>query len=396
LNKPSKSTVYWYLIRSFLTIGSVSFGGYLPLVAMIKTRLVERDKMLDEERITEALALGSLLPGPLAVNVTAYVSFLLGGVTGSLLAVIAVLLPSFLLLLLFSVLYFEFHIGASFDYILMGILPVILAIIISMSVKMYQSSCKTFLHTVIALTSLVLLLFLPGYWTIFFIIVGSGVLGVFLYRDREHVKHSFVRHDMWFLLVPALVVIGYLLFHRFVSANQNLLLFDVFAKTSLTLFGGGYVMIPILELLLVNQLHWVSSNEFLVGISLGHITPGPILISAAFFGYKVNGAIGSLVAVLGIFLPSAGLMIICSRFYSQISGNPVIKAALKAIRPAIVGMIGYSAVSLALGDKLFGGIQYLAFFAIGAFVLLEVLKVGPVKAVLLGLIAGSLIYLIRS
>lgn len=363
---------------------------------MIKTRLVERDKMLDEERITEALALGSLLPGPLAVNVTAYVSFLLGGVTGSLLAVIAVLLPSFLLLLLFSVLYFEFHIGASFDYILMGILPVILAIIISMSVKMYQSSCKTFLHTVIALTSLVLLLFLPGYWTIFFIIVGSGVLGVFLYRDREHVKHSFVRHDMWFLLVPALVVIGYLLFHRFVSANQNLLLFDVFAKTSLTLFGGGYVMIPILELLLVNQLHWVSSNEFLVGISLGHITPGPILISAAFFGYKVNGAIGSLVAVLGIFLPSAGLMIICSRFYSQISGNPVIKAALKAIRPAIVGMIGYSAVSLALGDKLFGGIQYLAFFAIGAFVLLEVLKVGPVKAVLLGLIAGSLIYLIRS
>jgi chromate transporter len=396
LNKPNKSTVYWYLIRSFLTIGSVSFGGYLPLVAMIKTRLVERDKMLDEERITEALALGSLLPGPLAVNVTAYVSFLLGGVTGSLLAVIAVLLPSFLLLLLFSVLYFEFHIGASFDYILMGILPVILAIIISMSVKMYQSSCKTFLHTVIALTSLVLLLFLPGYWTIFFIIVGSGVLGVFLYRDREHVKHSFVRHDMWFLLVPALVVIGYLLFHRFVSANQNLLLFDVFAKTSLTLFGGGYVMIPILELLLVNQLHWVSSNEFLVGISLGHITPGPILISAAFFGYKVNGAIGSLVAVLGIFLPSAGLMIICSRFYSQISGNPVIKAALKAIRPAIVGMIGYSAVSLALGDKLFGGIQYLAFFAIGAFVLLEVLKVGPVKAVLLGLIAGSLIYLIRS
>jgi chromate transporter len=224
----------------------------LPLVAMIKDKLVERDKLVEEARITEALALGSLLPGPLAVNVTAYISFLIGGLTGAVLAVIAVLLPSFLLLLLFSVLYFEFHLGIGLDYILMGILPVILAIIFSMALKMFKSNCTDYLQIGIAVTSLTLLFFLPGYWTIFFIILGSGVLGTFLYRQSGPVKYTFVSNDVWYLLVPVLVVTGYTVIHSVVSSGQNILLFDVFAKTSLTLFGGGYVMIPVLELLLVD------------------------------------------------------------------------------------------------------------------------------------------------
>lgn len=395
LSKPEKANIYWYLVRTFLAIGSVSFGGYLPLVAMIRDKLVDSDKLVDESKITEALALGSLLPGPLAVNVTAYISFLLGGFPGAVLAVISVLLPSFLLLLLFSVLYFEFHVVAGLDYILMGILPVILAIIFSMTAKMFKSHCQDYLQMGIALSSLVLLFFFPGYWTIFFVIVGSGVLGTFLYKESGEVKYTLVKNDIWYLLVPILVVISYIVFHSMVGSRQNIFLFDVFAKTSLTLFGGGYVMIPILELLLVNQLQWLTSNEFLVGISLGHVTPGPILISAAFFGYKVNGFVGSVVAVLGIFLPSASLMIICSRFYSVVAGNPVFKAALKTIRPAIVGMIAYSGVSLAVGDKLFAGIHYLAFFAILAFVILEVLKMSPVKAVLLGMLVGCLFFWIR-
>jgi len=394
LGKPVKLNIHWYLVRTFLTIGSVSFGGYLPLVAMIRDRLVEQDKLIEEARITDALALGSLLPGPLAVNVTAYVSFLIGGVTGAVLAVFSVLLPSFLLLLLFSVLYFEFHIDVGVDYILMGILPVILAIIFSMSFKMFKSHCQGYLQTGIAVASLVLLFFLPGYWTIFFVIAGSGVLGTILYKTGDSVKYTFIRSDIWYLVVPILLITGYVLMHGIVSSSRNLLLFDVFARTSLTLFGGGYVMIPILELLLVDQLQWLTANEFLVGISMGHVTPGPILISAAFFGYKVNGPAGSVVAVLGIFLPSACLMIISSRFYSLIADNPAIRAALKAIRPAIVGMIAYSGVSLALGDKLFPGIQYLAFFAIVAFIMLETLKLSPVKAVLLGVLAGCLIFLI--
>ncbi len=387
--------MYWYLIRTCLTIGSVSFGGYLPLVAMIRDKLVDRDKLIEEVRITEALALGSLLPGPLAVNVTAYISFLVGGLTGSVLAVFSVLLPSFILLLIFSVLYFEFQMNIGLDYILMGILPVILAIIFSMALKMFKSHCQDYLQMGIAITSLGLLFFFPGYWSILFIILGSGVLGTFLYKQSGPVKYTFVRNDIWYLLVPILVVTGYTVIHGVVSSSKNILLFDVFAKTSLTLFGGGYVMIPILELLLVDQLQWLTPNEFLVGISLGHVTPGPILISAAFFGYKINGVVGSVIAVLGIFLPSASLMIIASRFYSLIADNPVFKAALKVIRPAIVGMIAYSGVSLAVGDKLFAGIHYLAFFAIIAFIILEVVKISPIKAVLLGLLAGCLVYWIK-
>jgi len=376
-------------------IGSVAFGGYLPLVAMIRDKLVERDKQLEEGKITEALSLGSLLPGPLAVNVTAYIGFSLGGIWGAVLAVFSMLLPSFIMLFTFSVLYFEFNMAISMDYILMGILPVIIAIIFSMSVKMFKSHCHGYFQAGIAVASLVLLLIIPGYWTIFFVIIGAGVLGVFLGKQNESLKFTFTKSDIWYLLIPVLILLGYVLIHLVITSGQNLKLFDVFAKTSLTLFGGGYVMIPILELLLVDQLHWLSANEFLIGISLGHITPGPILISAVFFGYKVNGPIGAVVAVLGIFIPSAALMIISSRFYAAISDNTAIKSAMKTIRPAIVGMIAYSGISLALGDKLFAGFQYLALFATVAFIGLEVFKISQIKAILLGILAGCLLLLLR-
>jgi chromate transporter len=388
---------YLYLIKSFLVIGSVSFGGYMPLIAMVRDRLVMRDKMLDEVKITEALALGSLLPGPLAVNVVAYVSFAIAGMFGALLSVIAVLLPSFLVVLILSILFFKYDSVFDFDFLMMGVIPVVLAIIFSMGLAMFKNNCKGLIDRIIALASLILLLLLPGYWTIVLVIIISGLLGIAFerepHKEKEPEKSQF-EFKLGYLVIVPLLLFTYTVARSHRRDHLNFILFDEFAKSSLTLFGGGYVMIPIFKTLLVDTLKWATENEFLIGISLGQITPGPILTSSVFFGFKVNGIPGALVSAAGIFLPSSCLMILCSKFYSQVSSSLVLASALKGIKSAIVGLILYSGVSLIQSNTLFPNVAYLVGITGVAFFVTEFFRINPAWAVSAGALVGVLVQLI--
>lgn len=107
-------------------------------------------------------------------------------------------------------------------------------------------------------------------------------------------------------------------------------------------------MIPILKSILVDQLAWFGADEFGFGISIGQVTPGPILISAAFFGYKMWGIKGALISTIGIFLPSSMLMIFTSQVYQNIRNNILLKAAMTGVMPAVVGLIIYSGITLFL------------------------------------------------
>ena len=116
-------------------------------------------------------------------------------------------------------------------------------------------------------------------------------------------------------------------------------LFTTFSGMSLMLFGGGYVIIPMIQEIVVNSYGWLTQNEFSNAIAMGQVTPGPILISAAFIGYKVQGIWGAIVSTVGIFFPPALLMVTLSHLLEHIKGSVVIQAALKGIRPAVIGMI---------------------------------------------------------
>ena len=116
---------------------------------------------------------------------------------------------------------------------------------------------------------------------------------------------------------------------------------------SLLLFGSGYVFIPMIQELVVNTYGWITQPEFTNAIALGQLTPGPILISAAAIGYSVKGILGSLVATVGIFFPPAMLMLTCSHLLQRIKQSLAIQAALKGIRPAVVGLIFVAGISFA-------------------------------------------------
>jgi chromate transporter len=319
----------------------------MSLISMMRERMVERDKSIDDDRITEGLALASMLPGPVAVNVVAYTGFYLSGFVGAVVSIVSVLLPSFVLVLALSIFYLEAGSKIDFHSILLGIFPVVAGVILSTGASMGKKNCTTLPHLAIALCSFAVLFFFKGYWSILLVLALAALCGILLFK-RAPAANSRGTRKSWrpVLISAALFSAFFIVIFFYPSASILLSIIKEFSKVSLTLFGGGYVMVPILKSTLVDQLHWLSGEEFIYGISIGQITPGPILISSVFFGYKMSGLSGAMLATVSIFLPSAMLMVILSNVFISFKHNAPIQAALSGIRPAVVGMIVYSGFSL--------------------------------------------------
>jgi chromate transporter len=180
----------------------------------------------------------------------------------------------------------------------------------------------------------------------FSIIVISGVAGWLIFREKSAPaadKPAGEIKSSGKLLSVAAAPLA--LTAPFWSVNSVLLLklFTTFAGMSLFLFGGGYVFIPLMQHTVVASTGWLTQQEFVDAIAMSQIMPGPIVLSTVFIGYKVAGLAGALIATLGIFLPPGILMIAGTHVLNRIKQSALIKAVLRGIRPAIIGMI-FSAV----------------------------------------------------
>ena len=337
-----KKVSLWYLVKVFLFIGFTAFGGYTALVAIIRERLVEQDKVLDDRLIMDSITLASILPGPLAVNITAYIGFYLKGWRGALLSMASVLFPSVLLMILLAEFQNRFNEIGFVATFFKGVMPVIAAIIFSVAFKMSQKNIKTWWQRLVFVLALICAFVFKGYFVFLLSIVISGLAGLFFGETKEPAITSV---DLSGKIPSALIgvgVFGLLFLPIALMLSEEAVLFNTFSKVSLTLFGGGYVMIPVLHDLVVEQNLWLSSSEFAQSIAFGQITPGPILVSATYVGYKVSGIMGALVATVGIFLPSALLIILVGVFYQSISGLSIITKLFLGISPAITGFIVFS------------------------------------------------------
>ena len=372
------------LFFSFLKIGSVSFGGYMALVSMVKDILVDKKKWIDEHRIVEGLSIASILPGPLAVNVSTYIGFSIKNYWGGFIVFLAVLLPSFLLVLLLSHLYLQ---NIDIDWVsdfFKGVLPVIVAIVLKVAYGMFIKTVNSSFQYVLLCIAIASIYFLDGLLGIITSIMLCGILFyLFNAKSLSETKSSHpvkLHFNLTVMLPVALLVIFYVVIHLL---SFNHILFDLtktFSVMSVTLFGGGYVFIPLMQEIIVDQKEWLTNQEFIDAIAIGQITPGPILISAAFVGYKLSGVIGALVATLSIFLPSALLMLIVSHLYQGIAENLIVKTFLKGIKTAIVGLIFYSAIIIFMSSDyyLLDGIIVLA-----AFLALYKFDINPILLIVL-------------
>ena len=163
----------------------------------------------------------------------------------------------------------------------------------------------------------------------------------------------------------------------------------IFFKIGLIFFGGGYVLIPLLHRIMVDQLHWLNLTEFLDGVALSQLTPGPLAMLATFVGYKGGGPAGALVATVFIFLPCTALMLFLSSRYERLRNMELVRAVLDGILPAVVGLVAAAAWSLGVTSLL--TIRDFLLLAAG-FIILQFTSVSPMF-VILG--AGAIGYLFR-
>ena len=336
------------LFLTFLKIGSLAFGGYMALISVIENIVVKKLNLISHNDMLNGVSLANLLPGPMAVNVVAFVGYKIRGRLGALVTTTAVILPSFLLILGLSYIYFNFGEVVNFKSIFLGFMPAVAAIIFSVAWRLGKKTITGKVELTIAIAATVILFFIPldyKVYTPITLIFASGLIGYYLFNSQEdtatekNTTSAFSLKHTVIILLLFISLIALWFFPLPIEKNSVLFLTLTFASMSLMLFGGGYVFIPVIGSIVVLENGWVTSQEFTDGIALGQVTPGPILISATFIGYKVAGFWGALCSTIGIFGIPAILMIVVSRWFDFIRQSSATKAVMHGIHSAVIGMI---------------------------------------------------------
>jgi chromate transporter len=390
-----------YLFFTFMKIGAVSFGGHAALLSVAQKIMVERDKTATLNVFTNGTSIASLLPGPMAVNVVTYVGFVLNRKRGALFSFLGILLPAFILMMLLSWLYFTHTINVHLQALMVYITGAVCAVIVSVGIVMYKKEIKgSVSKTSMALVSFLLLCLYSNYFVTVLLILAGLVTGVIEFTRSSvpsastpdlpqtktvNKKDLFIRVALF-----ALVVIQVAFFADVQSLFHNLYLkiVIVFSGMSLSLFGGGYVMIPIMQSLFVHELQWLSSQEFIDAIALSQVTPGPILVSATFIGYKVAGFTGAVLATICVFVPSAFLITLISRVLQKSRHQLLLQAALNGAKVVITGMV------LASAFRLVQGVHFniiTVFIFIISLITVSRLKVNPVIIIAASVLVGFVI-----
>ncbi|MEP2670599.1 MAG: chromate efflux transporter [Cyclobacteriaceae bacterium] len=357
-----------FLLKSFFKIGLTSFGGHAALVSVLQEELVRKKKVISEDIILDGLSIASVLPGPLAVNVVAYIGFKLRGWIGTVICMFFVLLPSTVIMIGIAKLYAKYSNLDIVNLFLSGVIPVIIALILSLSYNMFVKNISMSWQYILFFFILILAFFLNSYiWIVIYIVFG-GIVGYFLNGESSNKNDSKCElgnrgaHLYYGVILSVLVFVG---LYFFLKGIYHQLLFE-FSKVSLTLFGGGYVMIPMLHEIVVENYQWLSSIEFTNAIAFGQMTPGPILVSATYVGYVTGGVWGAFLATLGIFAPSAIIMVLVGGVFESIKNHPIITGVIKGIRPVVIALITYSGWILfrSLDHELFSIFVILSSFVI--------------------------------
>jgi len=349
-----------YLFFTFLKIGAISWGGFMALVAVVQKQLVDKDKIIREELLLDGLSLASVLPGAVAINVITYIGYHLRGVKGALVSMFATIIPGVLMIIGLGVIYSSYGELPVFTKFFMGILPAISAVILSIAFSMAQKQVKDFKQIMMCLIAAICLLTIHSFFATLLVIVSSAFAGYLFYYqpdpepEKQEIKRTPFNYRKY-LLVAVILLVSFALIAFAITLFKidtlgwykiNRTIFLTFSGMSLTLFGGGYVIIPAMHQVIVEGFHWLTTKEFADAIAMGQITPGPVILSATFIGYRVAGYLGACVATLAIFLPPGFVMILLTGFLKKIKDSTLLAAIFKGMRPAIIGMIFSAAVTV--------------------------------------------------
>jgi len=376
----------------------VGFGGSLAVIAQIRTLVVNKRRWFTDHEFAEAFALAQSLPGTTAGNAATYIGLRLRGWRGALVAMVGFILPSMVMMIVFAILYRHLRSVQDTDRLFHGLNAAVVAVITIAAWRIGRNTLtKSWQWYVTALSAIAVILFRA---TIIEVILAAGLIGIYIdsfaekrwQRWRRIRRLASRRRAQLAEIEEKNFVGGYLTralaeerLRRMTEAEETeaeedsadseipetpsgtrlrssalflvampviaklgllLALSSIFLRMGTVTFGGGFVMVPLIEAEVVRTNHWLSRQEFADATALGQLTPGPILITATFIGYRVAGTLGALVATIAVFLPAFLMTIAAGSSLRRFRANRQVQAFLRGVTPAVVGLLIAAAWSI--------------------------------------------------
>lgn len=338
------------LLKTALYIGTVGYGGP-AILALMKKVIAHEKEWLSEEEFMNALSLAQILPGAMGVTLFGYIGQKLRPPWGGLLVPFVFVLPAVFAITGLAWAYFTYGSLSFVHSIFKGLGAMVVALVINATLIMgksllpgaKRSSYKGFVIAALAFFGMSFL-----QWDIVYIILLAGFLGLLLYIREESGPVSISAKEQegittrqiysWRMYLPFLVAISFL-GAVFLFIDGTWTLFTSFFKIGSLAFGGGFAAIPLIQHVVVDGMRWINLTTFRDGIALGQITPGPVLITATFIGYKVAGITGALIATVGIFTPSLAAVILVSRVHAKVQNLKAVKAVIRGLLSGFIGLL---------------------------------------------------------
>ena len=331
------------LVKYFLKLGTIGFGGPVALVGYMHRDLVENRKWISEEEYKEGLALAQLAPGPLAAQLGIYIGFVHYRVVGATLAGLAFILPSFIMVVLLG---FAYRIYGGLPWMQAVFYGVGAAVIGIIAISTYKLTVKSISKPDRRSLNEKWMLWL------FFVIAGT----ITVITERENVL-LFVLAGLVYMLIKSppkwfnkKTVNSIVLLHAGFWTYEPGLLGKIaifFAKAGAFVFGSGLAIVPFLHAGVVIENKWLTEQQFLDAVAVAMITPGPVVITVGFIGYLVAGFPGAVVAALATFLPCYLLTIIPAPYFNKIAKNKPTKAFVDGITAAVIGALAGAVIVIA-------------------------------------------------
>lgn len=379
IERISRTATLGGLFLSFLKIGLVGFGGGVAVLAQIRALTVRKRGWITDAEFAEAVALAQSLPGTSAGNSVTYIGVRLRGWRGALVSMAGFILPSMLIMIALAIGYKHLHNLAGSEQFFHGLNGAVVALILVTAWRMGKNILTRRWQWLVAVLAFMAVAILEA--TVLEVVFAAGLIGIYIDafgekqlarwkafrtivgRRRTRIRTRLVKQRRTRFEtkpveetdaaepeeeVTSFRSIGLLAVGMPVLAKLGLLvtLASIFLRIGSVTFGGGLVMVPLIESEVVNTHQWLTHQEFADAFALGQITPGPVLITATFVGYRVAGTLGALVATISIFLPAFLITIAAASSLRRFRNNKQVQSFLQGVAPAVVGLLLAAALSV--------------------------------------------------
>ena len=375
----------WELFWRFLALGCISFGGPAAHIGYFRTAFVERLKWLDEAAYGRLIGLSQFLPGPSSSQVGFAIGYQRAGVAGGVAVFLGFTLPSFVLLYLLAIAGSTVTDTVYFGGFVKGLKLLAVVVVADAVLGMYATFCKSRLAGALCVLTASALLVAPSMATQFAVLATGALIGWRFLRAPEapsggRLRFSWLPLTLFFLLLIGLPILA--------SLSPNLDLLSRFYQTGSLVFGGGHVVLPLLQQTVGDAL---PIDRFLLGYAAAQAIPGPMFAMSAFLGAEMtpeHALVGAMIAVLGIFLPGFLLILSFHDTWETLARKPGAAGAVAGVNASVVGLLLAALYQPVFVNAVFSALDLS--LAIVGFFLLRVLRLPILALVLFFAVAGIL------